>query len=244
VALVERSGRGVRLTEAGQLVAGYGRRSQALFEECRSLLDDLVSGRAGRLTLGATVTTSIFQLPAWLRELRRRQTGIDVLVHTGTSQVVETAVVDRQVDLGIVTTPAESRDLATKTLYREHVVLVVAAEQKRRAPVLLEHIGLISFPRGNGFRSYLDDKLGAPRMAACTKMESDSLEAIKSFVTAGLGGAFLPLTAVRADLDRGTLTRARVRGLPRLTRATSLIRRRDRPPTTAVRLFLDVLGAR
>src|SRR5688500_19308976 len=61
VSLFDRTGRGVQMTPAGEALYGYAQRSLALLEEGRSVLSDLAQGAAGRLALGAGVTTSIFQ---------------------------------------------------------------------------------------------------------------------------------------------------------------------------------------
>src|SRR5690606_16758170 len=89
VGLLERSGRGIPLTPAGELLADYGRRSVAVLSEFRQVLGDLQEGKSGRLVIGAGVTTSVLLLPSWLRELGRRHPGIDVSVRTGTSHDVE-----------------------------------------------------------------------------------------------------------------------------------------------------------
>jgi DNA-binding transcriptional LysR family regulator len=59
-------------------------------------------------------------------------------------------------------------------------------------------------------------------------MESDSVEAIKSFAAVGLGNAFLPTSSVQAEMKNKTLRSMRIQGAPRLERATFVIHRRDR----------------
>ncbi|MET0384308.1 MAG: LysR family transcriptional regulator, partial [Polyangiales bacterium] len=71
VKLVQRTGRGVRLTDAGELLREHGRRSAALLAECQAALAELATGQVGKLTLGAGVTTSALQLPGWLSRYRR-----------------------------------------------------------------------------------------------------------------------------------------------------------------------------
>src|SRR5262245_3653848 len=85
--LVERTGKGIRLTEAGELVARYGRRGARVLDECRQALAELDAGSRGRLTLGAGVTTSVFRLPSWLRKFRKDRPNVEVIVRTGTSRV-------------------------------------------------------------------------------------------------------------------------------------------------------------
>ncbi len=246
-ALVERVGRGIELTAAGQVLCEYGRRGSALFDECRGLLTEMERGTAGKLALGAGVTTSIFQLPRWLKELQREQPGIDVSVRTGSSRVIEGLVLDCKVELGLVTSAVERHELVATELYSEQIVLVGAADYRRArgsGRLELAELPLILFPADTGFRAYLDARLAARGLVAKVKMESDSVEAIKSFVSIGLGASFLPIAAVEAELRSRKLKRLHVAGLPSLRRRTACIRRHDRRPSAAVRLFIDIVRGR
>ncbi|RYF62701.1 MAG: LysR family transcriptional regulator, partial [Comamonadaceae bacterium] len=60
--LIQRSGRGIRLTEAGRLLAGYAARVLALWEEADEQMTTLQGVFAGTLRIGA-VTTAEYLLP-------------------------------------------------------------------------------------------------------------------------------------------------------------------------------------
>jgi DNA-binding transcriptional LysR family regulator len=66
----------------------------------------------------------------------------------------------------------------------------------------------------------------AAGLEAHVKMEVDSVEATESLVEVALGGAFLPESAVAAELKKGRLQRLRVRGAVAAAHTTS-IRRQD-----------------
>lgn len=241
--LLERSGRGVRLTPPGELLSDFARRGARVFEEFSQALGELTRGESGKLTLGAGVTTCVQHLPPWLREFRRRHPGIEITVSTGTSRAVEEWVVSSEVDLGFVTSEPRLTELVVKRLFEEEIVLVVEPSAARREPVALESLGLILFPKNTGFREYLDQRLGSLGRSLNIKMETDSIEAIKSFVTSGIGASFLPIGMVREELRRGSLARVRARGLGKLERRTSLIWRRDRRQGFAMQSFLGIVAA-
>jgi DNA-binding transcriptional LysR family regulator len=238
--LLERSGRGVKLTKEGALVVDYGRQSAALLDDCVRALRELGTDSGGSLLLGAGATTCIFQLPRWLGQLRAERPAADVTVRTGNSSVIEALVLERAVDLGLVTSPASSRALHERVLFREEIVLVVARDFVK-PPRELEQLPLILFPESTGFRAYLDQKLGAARLARQVKMETDSVEAIKSFVTSGLGASFLPRSAVAKELSARTLRRVALPGLPPLQRSTRVVRRRGRALNATAMRFLELL---
>src|SRR3954471_20047923 len=80
--LIERHGRGVRLTEAGRVLAEYARRIVALAEEAQAAITDLDSLRRGTLALAVTPTLGTYFLPDALVYFRRRFPGIRVDVET------------------------------------------------------------------------------------------------------------------------------------------------------------------
>ena len=241
--LLEREGRGVRLTEAGRLLADAGRRGAALFEGCAEELSELARGERGKLSIGAGVTTCVQLLPAWLREFRRRHPGIEVSVRTGTSRAVEDWVAHGEVDLGFITSEPRRDELLTRRLFEEEIVLVVEPAAARSGPVALGTLGLILFPKSTGFRQYLDQRLGTQSESLAVKMETDSVEAIKSFVAVGLGASFLPITTVANELREGTLARIEPKGVGPLRRRTAAVWRGSNRVSFAVRALLDVLPA-
>jgi DNA-binding transcriptional LysR family regulator len=241
IPLFEREGRGIRLSQAGALLAGYAGRSAALLQECRSALGELGGGRAGPLALAAGVTTSILQLPAWLRRFSRERPRVEVSVRTGASRLVESWVLDRLVDAGFVTSESRHPELVVTRLFDEPVHLCVSRRSAFRGQVDGRRLPLILFPPGSGFRDFLDAKLAAAGQPLTARMESDSVEAIKAFVRADLGAAWLPEGAVRRELASGRLRRIQMRGVPPLSRSTALIRRADRRPSAALRHFIGIV---
>jgi LysR family transcriptional regulator, low CO2-responsive transcriptional regulator len=246
VPLFDRTGRGAQLTPAGEALCRYARRSVALLAECRQVIADLESGAAGRLALGAGVTTSIFHLPGWLRAFGDAYPGVDVVVRTGRSREVAALALEREIDLGLVTSPVQHPDLRVAGLFEEEIVLVTprghALADRRLSIEELAEAPLILFPKATGFREYLDRALTEAGVAARVKMESDSVEAIKSFVAVGLGVSFLPAAAVEAEVAAGDLARAEVAGLPALRRQTSVLHRVDRHLSAGARGFLAILN--
>jgi molybdate transport repressor ModE-like protein len=241
--LLERQGRGVRLTAAGELLRDFGRRSAGLLDDFRTALAELERGESGKLAIGAGVTTCVQHLPPWLREFRRRYPGVDVSIRTGTSRDVETWVAGAEVDLGFLTSEPQRPELVVRRLFEEQIVLVVAPGSAADRHVNLDALPLILFPRSTGFRQYLEGRFAARRQSFTVKMETDDVEAIKSFVAVGLGASFLPIGTVAEDLRRGLLVAVEPRGLGKLRRSTTLVWREDRRPTFAMRRFLEIVGS-
>ncbi len=240
--LVERAGRGVRLTQAGELLRDFARRGAALAEDLNSAMIELAQGESGQLSIGAGAATCVQHLPPWLREFRRAHPGIDVRIRTGTSRDVEAWVAGAEVDLGFLTSDPERTELVVRRLFEEQIVLVVAPGSSASRQVALESLQLILFPRNTGFREYLEQRFAARRQPFTVKMETDNVEAIKSFVAVGLGASFLPIATVQEDLRRGRLLAVEPRGLGPLRRRTAVVWREGRRMTVGMRSFLRIVG--
>jgi DNA-binding transcriptional LysR family regulator len=260
-ALFERTGRGMLLNGPGELLRDYARKALAAIEDGQQVIADIVQGRSGRLILAAGVTTSIFHLPRWLQSFREAHPDVDITVKTGRSREVARMALDREIDLGLVTSPVPHPDLEALPLFDEQIVLVGPPEsspspqpdarpngppmQPDSSPspitqATLSETPLILFPRGTGFRAYLDQVLAEAGAAPHVKMETDSVESIKGFVQVGLGMSFLPLSAVQAEIDAGLLVRVDLEGIAPLTRTTAVVRRKDRYFGVAARDFLAI----
>lgn len=212
-----------------------------MLDECQIALADLAAGNAGKLTIGAGVTTSIFQLPTWLRGYRRQWPRVDVRVRTGSSRTVAQLVRGREVDCGFVTSEVAHPELVARRLYSEQILLVAAPRLRLPARVPLAQVPLIVFPEPSGFRHFLERAFSAAGLHAQVKMEIDSVEAMKALLAIGLGAAFLPEAAVQRELEHKQLRRVTVQGLPVLRRHTSLLRREDRSPSAALSRFVSVV---
>jgi DNA-binding transcriptional LysR family regulator len=233
----------MRLTQAGALLQDYARRCLASLEDCRLAIAELDAGASGQLIIGAGVTTSIFVLPEWLRAFKGQCPNIDVIIRTGRSREILALLKDGDLDLAVVTTPIEHHSLTLQRLFDEEIVLVVPADhpfarQEIPAERLVE-IPLILFPQDSGFRGYLDQALAGSSLLV--KMETDSVEAIKRFIEVGLGASFLPLSAVREELTRGTVAAVSIRYLDPLRRTTYLAYRTHGYQTNGMRRFIDLI---
>ena len=246
--LLDRSSRGVAVTPAGALMADYARESLGLLDEGRTMLTQLEKGSVGRLTLGAGVTTCIFHLPPVLRAFRESHPGVELVIRSGGSSDVNKWVLARSVDFGLVTSAEFFSDLTVETLFHEEIVLVAPPEHPILQPngprELLPLAPLILFPKGSGFRAYLEHYLEDAGLPFRVVMETDSAEAIKQFVATGLGVSFLPAAAVQTEIDQGILARGNMAGFPPLERSTSLVYRRGRRRTAAAEALRRLLRDR
>jgi len=200
---------------------------------------------AGRLRLGTGATASIHLLPPLLRRLRERYPELELIVVTGNAPEIAAAVADNELDVAIVTLPVAGRQLLVTPLLTDPLVAVAAPGHAwpgrggLTATELARH-PLIVYERGGTIRRVIDGWFRRGGVRARVVMELGNEEAIKKLVGAGLGVSVSPAMAVRDEVRAGVL---QTRPLsPALVRRLGLVRRRDKPQTPALRVFLSAVA--
>lgn len=100
--LMERNGRGVRLTDAAGLLAEHAERILALVETAEADFEALRGAVVGRLHMGAFPTAVRGLMPAALAGMRRRHPDLQVLLHEREPERVVREVVRGELDLGVI----------------------------------------------------------------------------------------------------------------------------------------------
>src|SRR5919202_7130760 len=121
--LFVRTGRGVRLTDAGRVFRPYAERAVQALDDGRQAIVDLRSASAGRLALGAAPAVSTYVLPPVLKRFAALHPRVDVAVRTGHSEEILAMVLHDEVQLGLVRT-LRHPDIEAIPLYDDELVLV------------------------------------------------------------------------------------------------------------------------
>ncbi len=242
VPLVYRAGRGVRLTEAGQLVVDYGGRILRLTEQLRSGIDGLKGLATGRLVVGAGQTPGDYLLPPVLGEFRRRYPGVSVELEIAGTQRVVDWLVRHVYDLGFLGDRAEHPDLELEPFVEDRVVLFVAAEHPlagRRSVSLADALapGLIVREPASATRATGERALRTAGVEPAGMMELGSNEAVKRAVLAGLGVGMLSAYAIEIERAASRLAELDVPAFD-CRRMLYIARHRAKPLTSAQDAFL------
>lgn len=254
VALVERRARGVRLTAAGEVLSRHAWRLFAEEELAERALKALLGLELGELSVGASMTTGNYIVPALFGELHRSHPKVRLELEIANTARIRERMIEGRLDLGLTEGLLASGSLELEALNVEvfthdEMVLIVApthALAKKRGalpPRELERLPFIVRERGSGTREVVEAALARQQLSIRPVMSLGSSEAVKNAVMAGLGAAFVSRLAVELELSSGRLRRLQVEGL-QLRRALSLLTLEGRPPSPAATAFLQLLRAR
>jgi len=240
--LLDRLPRGIRLTQAGEILDGHAREIFARSDLASRELQELSGLRRGRLSLASSRTIGSYLLPDLLARFMEAHPAIEV-----SAQVANTRRCVEMVRLGLVEAalvegPVDEEDVLAVAFGSDELVVVVAAGHplsKRRGPVRLERIlsePLLAREPGSGTREILDRELRRLGVRWTPRVELESTEAIKGLAVAGAGLAVLSKLAVVRELEAGDLGVVRVEGL-HLSRELGVVRSAGRTTSPAMREF-------
>lgn len=228
--LVERTGRGINATAAGQALLAHGERIEQAVDEAIRSVSAFSHEVCGTITLGTGATACIHLLPPLLQRLRGDYPLFRVAVTTGNALDIVRAVEENRLDMGLVTLPAGGRALDVTPVMDEEFVFIASLAQQEAfsglTPEVLQTQPLIAFESGSGTRTLIDAWFEAGGFTIAPVMQLGSIEAIKRMVRAGLGYSIVPRMAVKQASDREGLD---VQSLtPVLQRRLAVVMRQDR----------------
>ncbi|MER6026793.1 LysR family transcriptional regulator [Streptomyces sp. NPDC001851] len=216
VALVDRSPRGSRLTDAGALVTDWARRvveAAAAFDAGARALRDR---RDSRLRVAASMTIAEYLLPGWLLALHAQRPDTAVSLLAGNSAKVAELLLSGEADLGFVEGLTVPTGLDSTVIAHDRLIVVTApghAWARRRRPLTADELAatpLILRERGSGTRQVLDAALGG---LARPLIELSSTTAVKASAVSGAGPSVLSELAVGEELSMRRLVGIPVEGV-------------------------------
>jgi DNA-binding transcriptional LysR family regulator len=245
VTLLERKGRGVRLTEAGQVLADYARQIVSLADAAQAALTDLESLRRGTLAVGATPTIATYLLPDVLVYFRQRFPGIRVGVQTAPVDVLASGLADGTLDTALADETLMFPGITRQTFLSAPFVAIAPRRHrlaaKRALPLsTLMSDTLVLRESGAGDRSLVERFLADAGLTPPSTLTFGSTEAVKRAVEAGLGIGMVPRLSVEREVAAGRLCVLRVSGLT-LTRPLYEVWSGNRSRTKAAKAFHCVL---
>src|SRR6266498_82808 len=171
---LERSGRGVRLTDAGAAVLPHARAALRAIDDLRDAAEEMAGLVRGHVRLGMLTSCGVPDVPVLLERFRRVYPGIDITLEEASSHALVDKVTDGTLDLALIAlTHKDPEGLELKVIADEAIMAVVAYG----AP--------LSMPVGSGTLTVFDEVCTAAGVRPRIWLEAMNAHMLADF--AGLG---------------------------------------------------------
>jgi len=249
IRLLDRLGREVVPTKAGEVLYEYARGICKLKADAKQAMDRFRGKIEGRLILGGSTIPGEYILPRLIGEFNALHPGAIITLRIRDSKEVMEMVLDGEVELGVVGSRPTEDKLNYKGFLKDELILVASsnhplAKRDGIRPEGLRDIPLILREMGSGTRMVFEGRLkekGVGLEGLKVVAEMGSTSAVKQGVKAGLGFTVISRMAVAEELKTGVLKEIPIKGL-RLTRPFYIITHRLKAISPLCQAFLDYLS--
>ncbi|MFN3323526.1 MAG: LysR family transcriptional regulator [Bryobacteraceae bacterium] len=244
VTLLDRSTRPLTVTPAGRLY----------YEFCRDLLRrkgqfdvdlEKLKGQEGRTVRVATIySIGISEMSGLEAEFRRRYPQAQLLVDYLRPEKIYASVLSDRVDLGLVSYPEPTREIAVIPWRNEVMVVAVApshplAGQVSVTPGELNGMGFIAFDEELPIRRDVDRFLREHGVDVRITLHFDNIQSMKEAIALGQGISILPERVLQKDMEQGRLVAVSLDG--QLCRPLGIIHHRRKKFHQAAQALLELL---
>ena len=243
--LIDRSGKDLILTDAGRTVLEYARRFQSLHQEMDNSIAELRDNSAGRLTIGANESTTLYLLKH-IEKYRELYPKVKVTVKRSLSSVLPNELLDGNLELGVISYDPGDERIKSKVIFTDALAFVVSPMHRlaHRKTVSLTELGTENFIAHNvlsPYRAVVLREFQSHKLPLRMDVEMPTIETIRKLVQANLGVAFLPRMCVEQEIEQKILCEVRVKEI-HVERKIRLIYPTRRGLSHAAKAFLEVVG--
>lgn len=209
--LLERHGRKVVPTYAGQTLYRFARSLIAMRDEAYQWLTDLKAGRRGQVFIGASTTGVLYYLPPLLANYRSQYPQIEVILQAAITDRIREAVVNEIMDIGFIWGPVADHRLHSRLLTIGEFAAIAPSTHpltSMRSPLPAEALAQENFilaKAGSSTRWFAESRLREAGIIPRVIMEFETTEAMKLAVASGLGISVVSRKAVEREIADGIL---------------------------------------
>jgi DNA-binding transcriptional LysR family regulator len=241
--LFDRTGGKVTFTAVGRVFEPFAEHALGMQRHMLLMVAEQRYSARGEIAISAQESTSLYVLPVVFAEFKKHYPKVGLKITRSERAATLEALLNREVDFGVVSLPVKDPRFAVETLHRDEFVLCtqrghpLCAMKKVEVTDLIKHSFLM--PKQGKQRELLLNIFRMNDVYPKKVMEVESGELMKRFVIAGLGIGFLPTVNIADERASGVVEVVPLESI-RLCRDLGLIYLKDKPLTRAINGFLEI----
>jgi len=246
--LLDRLGREVIPTKAGDILYTYAKKILDLRSEAKHVLEDLSGKMVGEITIGGSNIPGEYIIPNLLGKFKKEYKNISIHLRIGDTKDIINKVLESTIEMGIVGAKIQDRRLQYNEFIKDELILVVPpfhpwGSRTSIKPDELEGEPFISRERGSGTRITMEKALhdaGIKLNTLKVIAEMGSTEAIRQGIKAGVGISILSKRSVEDELKFGLLKEISIDGV-KIIRHFYIVFHKARTKSPLVEAFTSFL---
>lgn len=236
--LLDRTGRSVRLTDAGNAYLAHARRALRELAAGERAVNDVTDLSRGHLRLAVTPTFTAYLVGPLTAEFHTRYPAVTTTVLQTSQDSIETRLLTDELDLGIAFNEPNLAGVAAIPLFEESLNIVVGAGTET-GPLTADTLGshpLVLLTPDFATRGHVDAYFAAHRITPRIVMETNSVQALMEIVQ------HTPLATVLPDAVARQQPQLRLVRLepPLPSRTVTVLIREGAYQSAAARAFVDL----
>ncbi len=210
--LLERRGRGVVPTDAGELLAGYLRRQQSQKQHLLAQMDSIRKVERGHIDIVAGEGFVDWLMRNSLRTFMRAHPKITIALDVGSSDEIVKRIVDERAHIGMLFQPPKDERLRSHHSHPQPIeTLVLKTHPLALLDRPLKLADLTPYPgatlhRSFGVRQHIEAAEISEGVRLNALLTTSSFSALGHFVAAGLGYALSTRLSLPAHLDTSEIS--------------------------------------
>ncbi|SER27413.1 DNA-binding transcriptional regulator, LysR family [Nitrosomonas sp. Nm51] len=242
--LFEQIGKQIHLTEAGNELYQYSRDILQRLSDLEVALDELKGMERGKLNI-AVVTTANYFAPHLLAKFCQRYSGVTISLNVSNRESILKQLDENTIDLAIMGQPPENLDITSQSFMENPLVVIAPPNHPlcQRQNITLKRLAQETFlvrEPGSGTRSAMERFFQQHDVRINKGMETDTTEAIKQAVQAGMGLGIVSLHTVELELETKRLKILDIQGFP-IHRFWHVVNRKNKRLPALAQTFRDFL---
>lgn len=243
--LLDRLGRRVVPTSAGEILYGYAKNIVKFKDEAQLALDQFSGKIRGNLIVGASTIPGEYIMPLCLSSFKSLYPEVYPMLKIGDTRNIYNLVLQGEADIGVVGAHIKDRNIIVKRFIEDKLILVAPYDFKKSGVTKKELSGIPLLQReiGSGSRAALDESLknsGINIEALNVSGEMGSTQALIQAVRSGMGLSFISMIAVKEAIGQGLIKEVKVSGLT-IKRHFYIITHRMRFNSPICKTFIEFL---
>ena len=242
--LLDRLGKKVILTQAGEQLLHHTERILAEMTQARHSLEQLGKWGRKRLRIGASAAACQYILPGVLREFQKSYPDCLLSIEPGDTEVAVDSMENNRVDLALTLRPHSEEPFEFIPLFTDELSFLVGAGHPwaQQGHVTREEVptqNYVLYSKNSYTFRLIEDYFRQDDMVLNTVIDLGSMEAIKELIKLGLGVSILAAWVARDELQEESLIRLPL-GRRKLKREWGVVHWRGKRLSMAEETFVKI----